>query len=94
MLQQQVNKLMLNMSSSVQKVFSRSRAFIYKGFTKNLLVSNTVTCSLLLTGGDLIQQRIERLMGYQQAHDYKRTGKNLIADYERKCRVTLPKWQK
>ena len=49
---------------------------VYKGFTKNLLVSNTLTCGLLLSGGDLIQQRIEKYMGYQQSHDFNRSGQH------------------
>ena len=49
---------------------------VYKGFTKNLLVSNTLTCGLLLSGGDLIQQRIEKYMGYQQSHDLNRSGQH------------------
>ena len=51
---------------------------VYKGFTKNLLVSNTLTCGLLLSGGDLIQQRIEKYMGYQQSHDLNRSGQHFL----------------
>lgn len=51
---------------------------VYKGFTKNLLVSNTLTCGLLLSGGDLIQQRIEKYMGYQQSHDLNRSGQHFF----------------
>ena len=46
-----------------------------KGFTKHLLVTNTLTCGALLTGGDWIQQRIEKVMGTQTSHDYKRSGR-------------------
>jgi len=63
------------MQGLFQRIFSRSRSVMYKGFTKNLLVSNTVTCGVLLAGGDLIQQRIEKYMGYQQAHDLNRSGR-------------------
>ena len=48
---------------------------MYKGYTKNLLVTNTLTCSALLTGGDYIQQRIEQLRGKSNTHDYSRSGK-------------------
>ena len=70
------SNLPLKMSSQINKVFSRSRSMVYKGFTKNLLVSNTLTCGLLLSGGDLIQQRIEKYMGYQQSHDLNRSGQH------------------
>ena len=51
---------------------------MYKGFTKNLLVSNTLTCGLLLGGGDLIQQGIEHSMGYQTTYDLERGGKQFF----------------
>ena len=63
------------MSSQIYRIFTPIRSVVYKGFTKNLLFSNTLTCGLLLTGGDLIQQRIERYMGYQQSYDLNRGGK-------------------
>ena len=66
------------MSGQFQKIFARSRTMIYKGYTKNLLFSNTLTCGILLTGGDLIQQRIEKYMGYQQTHDLNRSGKRFV----------------
>ena len=52
---------------------------MYKGYTKNLLVTNTLTCSALLTGGDYIQQRIEQLRGKSNTHDYSRSGKFLVS---------------
>ena len=69
------------MSGQITRIFSRSRSVMYKGFTKNLLVSNTVTCGVLLAGGDLIQQRIEKYMGYQQAHDLNRSGEFTIIPF-------------
>jgi hypothetical protein len=59
---------------SFQRLFSRSKTLVYKGYTKNLLVSNTLTCGLLFTSGDFIQQKIERIMGTQRSHDMARTG--------------------
>eukprot|EP00093_Oithona_nana_P012021 12021.XXX_625050_625827_1 [CDS] Oithona nana genome sequencing. len=63
------------MSNSWQRVFSRGWQIMYKGYTKNLLVTNTLTCSALLTGGDYIQQRIEQLRGKSNTHDYSRSGR-------------------
>ena len=48
---------------------------MYRGYTKNLLVTNTITCGILLAGGDCIQQKIERLMGHTTSYDSTRSGK-------------------
>lgn len=48
---------------------------MHTGFTKHLLMTNTMTCGILLTGGDLIQQRIEKAMGTQSSHDWARTSR-------------------
>jgi len=48
---------------------------MYKGYTKNLLVTNTVTCGVLLAGGDFIQQKMEKFMGYSSNYDLNRTGR-------------------
>ena len=63
------------MSAPFGRFFTASRNIMYKGYTKNLLISNTLTCGVLLTGGDFIQQRIERHMGHNTSHDVMRSGK-------------------
>ena len=66
------------MSSGVSKIFSRSRSLMYKGYTFNLLATNTLTCGILLAGGDVITQRIERIMGHSESYDLSRSGKILF----------------
>ena len=60
---------------SFQRLYSFTRVVIHKSFTKHLLFTNTFTCGVLLTGGDWIQQRIEKVMGTQTKHDYTRSAR-------------------
>ena len=69
------------MSSGVSKIFSRSRSLMYKGYTFNLLATNTLTCGILLAGGDVITQRIERMMGHSENYNASRSGKILLHSY-------------
>ena len=73
------------MSSGVSKIFSRSRSLMYKGYTFNLLATNTLTCGILLAGGDVITQRIERIMGHSESYDLSRSGKILLHSYPRRA---------
>ena len=43
----------------------------------NTLTTNTITCGILLSAGDIIQQRLEKAMGKEtpHKHDAARTGK-------------------
>jgi len=59
----------------VSRIFSRSRSLMYKGYTFNLLATNTLTCGILLAGGDVITQRIERIMGHSESYDASRSGR-------------------
>ena len=72
------------MSSGVSKIFSRSRSLMYKGYTFNLLATNTLTCGILLAGGDVITQRIERIMGHSESYDASRSGKIFIKNSKSK----------
>ena len=47
------------------------------------MTTNTITCGILLSAGDIIQQKIEKAMRVDKQidhhkHDYTRTGTNLI----------------
>ncbi|XP_040576112.1 mpv17-like protein 2 [Lepeophtheirus salmonis] len=49
-----------------------------RGFKANSLWTNTLTCGILLTGGDIIQQRIDQSLNASSSnnsYDYVRTGR-------------------
>ena len=50
--------------------------YIFADRHSNTLTTNTITCGVLLSVGDVIQQRLEKAMGKQtnNKHDIARTG--------------------
>ena len=69
-------------SKNLLKFIKDSSCYVFRICNRhsNTLATNTLTCGVLLSVGDIIQQRLEKAMGKQTSnkHDVTRTGNPLL----------------
>lgn len=69
--------------STGKKIYSLINQTVVYIFNKHLFTINTLTGSLLMCTGDIVQQNVEQYHGLSDGYDWTRTGKptNIITIY-------------